>query len=306
MKLAIYRNDLGTSAARPVRGVIEVSDLPAADFATRLADQVALLEANEATIQIPESAAFSDLDSDASTYDYTVDTTATPPVALTAVTADRYTLAQKQGFVRERREILISEAVRASQFDRFISDTDLSTFATYISALRGISDTETNPDAVVWPNLGAISGASDRVLTRQYRRGNILASVGLSGNVPTGGIIETGSNINGLYMRFADGGQICRARITPAYFSNQRLVTSWTFPAEFFNLATWSFQATFSTHNNTNANAGLADTVIRQCEIMSRTRASTSVEIHVMSPTYSFVAGEFVWLDISAIGRWAA
>ncbi len=42
-RYAIHRTDLGTATARPVRGVIEVSDLPAADVATRLADQLALL-----------------------------------------------------------------------------------------------------------------------------------------------------------------------------------------------------------------------------------------------------------------------
>jgi hypothetical protein len=304
-RYAIHRTDLGSAVARPVRGVIEVSDLPAADFTTRLADQLALLAVNEAAIQIPETAAFADLDSDASTYDYTVDTTATPPVALTPVTVDRYTLAQKQGFVRERRELLIAEAVRASHFDRYISDADLATFASYISALRGISDSEANPDGVVWPTLGAIAGAADRVLTRQYRRDNILSAVGFSGSVPTGGIIETETNINGLAMRFADGGQICRARILPGYFSNQRLVTSWTFPAAFYSAASYSFLATFSARNNANAADGIADIAIRQCEVISFGRTTTSIDIQVMSPTYSFVSGDDVWLDITAIGRWS-
>ncbi len=226
-------------------------------------------------------------------------------MALTPVTVDRYTLAQKQGFVRERRELLIAEAVRASHFDRFISDTDLATFATYISALRGISDSEANPDGVVWPTLGAIAGASDRVLTRQYKRSNILSAVGFAGSVPSGGIIETETNINGLAMRFADGGQICRARILPGYFSNQRLVTSWTFPAAFYAAASYSFLATFSARNNANAADGIADTAIRQCEVISFGRTTTSIDIQVMSPTYSFVSGDDVWLDITAIGRWA-
>jgi len=249
---------------------------------------------------------FSDLDSDASTYDYTVDTTAMPPVALTAVTADRYTLAQKQGFVRARRDLLIEEAILVSNYDRFISDADLGTYATYISSLRGISATEPDPDNLVWPTLGALTGASDRVLTRQYRRGDILDTVGFNGGVPTGGIIETATNVNGLYIRFADGGQICRARILPGYFSNQRLVTSWTFPASFHALNSYSFVATFSTRNNVNAADGIADTNIRQCEIISYGRSTTVIDIQVLSPTYAFVAGDDVWLDILAIGRWAA
>lgn len=42
-----------------------------------------------------------------------------------------------------------------------------------------------------------------------YRRGNILGAVSLAGGVPTGAIIERGSNANGEYVRFADGTQIC-------------------------------------------------------------------------------------------------
>jgi hypothetical protein len=42
-----------------------------------------------------------------------------------------------------------------------------------------------------------------------YRRANILGTVSQSGGVPTGAIIERGSNANGAYVRFADGTQIC-------------------------------------------------------------------------------------------------
>ncbi|RYJ63257.1 hypothetical protein [Pseudomonas songnenensis] len=42
-----------------------------------------------------------------------------------------------------------------------------------------------------------------------YRQGNILGTVSQSAGVPTGAIIERGSNANGEYVRFADGTQIC-------------------------------------------------------------------------------------------------
>jgi hypothetical protein len=42
-----------------------------------------------------------------------------------------------------------------------------------------------------------------------YRRANILGTVSQAGGVPTGAIIERGSNANGEYVRFADGTQIC-------------------------------------------------------------------------------------------------
>lgn len=42
-----------------------------------------------------------------------------------------------------------------------------------------------------------------------YSRGNVLGTVAQSDGVPTGAVIETGSNTNGRYVRFADGTQIC-------------------------------------------------------------------------------------------------
>lgn len=40
---------------------------------------------------------------------------------------------------------------------------------------------------------------------RVYHRGNALGAVGLSGGLPTGAIIEEGSNANGSYIKFTDG-----------------------------------------------------------------------------------------------------
>jgi hypothetical protein len=47
---------------------------------------------------------------------------------------------------------------------------------------------------------------------KAFRRGNVLGTVSQSSGVPTGAIIERGSNANGEYVRFADGTQICWSR----------------------------------------------------------------------------------------------
>lgn len=57
----------------------------------------------------------------------------------------------------------------------------------------------TLPDARVSATLTA---------DKAFRRGNILGTVAQSGGVPTGAIVERGSNSNGSYVRFADGTQI--------------------------------------------------------------------------------------------------
>lgn len=73
-----------------------------------------------------------------------------------------------------------------------------------------------------------------------YGTQNLLGTVSQSGGVPTGEVIERGSNANGEYVRFADGTQICistRPAVScetaqGALFMNTSL-QSWTFPSAF-------------------------------------------------------------------------
>ena len=88
------------------------------------------------------------------------------------------------------------------------------------------------------PNVNNTSDANKPVSTAQaasialrYGKNNILGTVSQSAGVPTGAVIERGSNANGEYVRFADGTQICQsigyttvagvntARPTPAAFA---------------------------------------------------------------------------------------
>lgn len=83
----------------------------------------------------------------------------------------------------------------------------------------------------------------DAVIRAQdgYLKGTILAPVAKDANgVPTGGVIERGSNANGSFVRFADGTQICTSNDIPTGpISNQAGALwqsnhlAWTFPAPF-------------------------------------------------------------------------
>ena len=87
---------------------------------------------------------------------------------------------------------------------------------------------ESNPDTLVRAGDG-------------YLKGTILGTVSKGTNgVPTGGVIERGSNANGDYVRFADGTQICTSPDIPTGpISNQAGALwqsnhlAWTFPAAF-------------------------------------------------------------------------
>ena len=69
-----------------------------------------------------------------------------------------------------------------------------------------------------------------------YAGKNILGTVSQSVGVPTGAIIQRGSNANGEFVRFADGTQICLInRGVVNLTANVDEVYTWTFPISFIN-----------------------------------------------------------------------
>ncbi|WP_238138537.1 hypothetical protein [Aeromonas salmonicida] len=65
-------------------------------------------------------------------------------------------------------------------------------------------DAVTADDVVVTP----------KKLTQHYKRKNILGVVSQTAGIPTGAIIERGSNANGEYIKFADGTLVCIASVS--------------------------------------------------------------------------------------------
>ncbi|TMV07242.1 DUF2793 domain-containing protein [Ruegeria sediminis] len=116
-----------------------------------------------------------------------------------------------------------------------------------------------SPDGNTWtealrldPITGAAGGAAVQVSAADvtpgrlmradfgYGPGNILGLVSESGGLPTGAVIESGSNSDGDYVRFADGTQICSVRLGPvsctmpqgSLFASDSALT-WQFPVKF-------------------------------------------------------------------------
>ena len=124
---------------------------------------------------------------------------------------------------------------------------------------------------------------------------DILGTVSQSGGVPTGAIIERGSNANGEYVRFADGTQICtlRASVTDqaidsavgAIYTGTR---TWTFPAEFSAAPVVSFIGRWGT------GAGWGS---------SSDPSGTGVTLRFLDTT-SRAIGTAVVMLATAIGRW--
>lgn len=118
--------------------------------------------------------------------------------------------------------------------DEVPTNSDLGTAATR-DVGAGANEVPTNSDLGSAAILNAIGTAP------LYGRDSILGTVSQSGGVPTGAIIEIGSNANGEYVRWADGSQICRLRIevTDQAISNTysgglyQGIRDWVFPVEF-------------------------------------------------------------------------
>jgi hypothetical protein len=95
--------------------------------------------------------------------------------------------------------------------------------------------------------------APARLFMRHYAAGSwtgwrgyneTLGAVSQVAGVATGAVIESGSNENGDYVRFADGTQICRCKLTAVAITTgvaglfQSAAQSWTFPVAFVMGAT--------------------------------------------------------------------
>lgn len=153
-------------------------------------------------------------------------------------------------------------------------------------ALTGVP---TTPTATVGTN-------TTQVASMAALQARILGTVSQSGGVPTGTIVERGSNANGEYAKFADGTMICTlvvasqsVAVTSAYGT---LFTgnppSWTFPV--------AFVGTFPIVDMTPFVSGKLAWSTRSATA-SLTTATMAI-IDITSATSSFQ------LTYKAIGRW--
>jgi len=130
--------------------------------------------------------------------------------------------------------------------------------------------------------------------------------VAQASGVPTGGLIERGSNANGEYSRFADGTMICRIDgVQFAFNTADALLYTWTYPSTFAAGESGSGPIIMSALPNAGANyVNTVATAIGVTRISNST-ASVGLNLTRSAGGASFVSGSLVNnVKLIAVGRW--
>jgi hypothetical protein len=160
-------------------------------------------------------------------------------------------------------------------------------------------------------NRLAIRGFGDSGITpwaEIYSSGNILGTVSESSGVPTGAIIQRGSNANGEFVRYADGTMQCWIKgtlvdHTASLSGTARLVGSWTFPATFSGGA-----ETVAASINLPAHSGANFVGCTRTDVISwgsGDNSTTSTQISVFfTGDVSTTNARIENMQANAFGRW--
>lgn len=132
-----------------------------------------------------------------------------------------------------------------------------------------------------------------------YHRGNIVGAVAQSGGEPSGSIIEQGSGANGVYIRFADGTQICARTMSGLGPANQTFGSVfassdylWTYPAAFSAKPTVLVQGSRNVSSITQPAVWASAAYVTQSAMRFWLVASSSSSSTIMEA------------ELLAIGRW--
>jgi hypothetical protein len=153
--------------------------------------------------------------------------------------------------------------------------------------------TFTLPDAT-----GEILTDAQNDPAKLFRQDNILGTVSESGGVPTGAIIERGSNANGEFVRYADGTLIMWKDISADL---ALIANTYTTPATL--TATASSSLSFSVDARVSSWDDNADRFTAQQNAIARIQSTTTVDV-LVNPSAASYLGSFGGFSYIVTGRW--
>ncbi|GGG63864.1 hypothetical protein GCM10011415_07920 [Salipiger pallidus] len=144
-------------------------------------------------------------------------------------------------------------------------------------------------------------GGSYKRWFEMFHQGSAVGPVSMASGVPTGSLVESGTNANGSYTRLIDGTQTCTAKPFLTY-SNGVLALAWTFPAPFVGTP-----ALTGNMNRSSMNAGVtpASRDVGAMTFGSITNTTASVVVETVPGGASFQSGDTSNCFVQAVGRWA-
>jgi hypothetical protein len=170
-----------------------------------------------------------------------------------------------------------------------------------------------SPDGAAWHTALTIAAADGIPDLRAgatiggslaYRRANILGPVAQSGGVPTGAVIESGSNSNGSYRRFADGTQVCWHRMNAG---SATAFGSGTFNDPYRTAPlTWTYPAAFAAKPEGLGRAWTESASANNRRMMFVARLADEMEMEqIQGVRWSDHTGtDDTFISVMAIGRW--
>lgn len=134
-----------------------------------------------------------------------------------------------------------------------------------------------------------------------FHQHSIVGSVYESGGIPTGAIIERGSNANGEYVKFADGTLICSR-----WRTGETVAEGINAPDSLFE-KTWTFPSVFVGDAKIlgSISLGSGSLSIRYSPRISNTHYGTTSAAYAIETTASMPTGSYSFFEqLIAVGRW--
>ena len=148
-----------------------------------------------------------------------------------------------------------------------------------------------------------IADGLSKKASRQYAElsGDTPANFTAMPQVGGDSIVESGSNANGNYVKYADGTQICWVKdFLLDTFNNPDIRNTWTFPSTFNAAPICVGTMTKSLSATTSIGDG-------DLSYMRLANASGSSVVALLYPItgVAFTSGDNITIDIMATGKWA-
>lgn len=136
--------------------------------------------------------------------------------------------------------------------------------------------------------------------SQAYVRSNIVGTVSQSSGVPTGAIIQSGSNANGGFVRYADGTLICSRSNLAISFINVFVLRASVSPAATFANSNYSVLVTIA---EDGAGSGLTGSARPKGQCFGNSLSPSSIDVGFQS-NGNLVSSESGRVCYTAIGLW--